>query len=98
MAVENDDFAWLEDMVIAGETIMRYAAGKSRGDLDSNEMLRDAIERQLEIFGEAARRLSAGLTDSYTQIPWHKIRATRHILAHDYDEIDYDIVWRIVTV
>ena len=60
-------------------------------------MLRHAVERNLEIIGEAARRLSLSFREETPQLPWRAIMATRHILAHEYDDVDIEIVWRIVT-
>jgi uncharacterized protein with HEPN domain len=97
MRPDRGDPAYLQDMLDAGEAIVRYVAGKSREDYDSNEMLRDAVERRIEIFGEAARRLSSPLMAAHPEIPWRKIMGTRHILAHDYDTVDPDMVWRIAT-
>jgi uncharacterized protein with HEPN domain len=55
------------------------------------------VERNIEIIGEAARRLSDDFRNQHPEIPWRVIMATRHILAHDYDAVDNDIVWRILT-
>src|SRR4051812_29616507 len=93
MPPEPGDPAALHDMLKAGETVVRYVAGKTREEFESDEMLRDAVERKIEIIGEAARRLSQSLQDSNPQIPWRKIVATRHVLAHDYDEVNNDVVW-----
>lgn len=97
MPPERTDAACLHDMQRAGETIARHLAGQTREDYEREELLRDAVERKLEIIGEAARRLSPAFREAHPQVPWRKIMATRHILAHDYDEIDNDIVWRIIT-
>jgi uncharacterized protein with HEPN domain len=95
--LDRTDAACLHDKLKAGEVVLRYLSGKSRKVYDQDEMLRDAVERKVEIFGEAARRLSKAPRDSYPEIPWRSIMATRHILAHDYDDVDHDILWRIVT-
>ena len=95
MPPEAHDAAQIHDMIRAGEGLLRHVAGRSRGDLDTNEMLRDAMERKIEIIGEAARSISDKFIEAHPEIPWRKIMATRHILAHDYDEVNYDIVWQI---
>jgi len=97
MPRSSSDGAAAFDMLRAAEATLRHTAGKSRDDYEREELLRHAVERSIEIMGEAARRLSPEFRDGNPQIPWHKIMATRHILAHDYDEVDNDIVWRIVT-
>jgi uncharacterized protein with HEPN domain len=61
-------------------------------------MLRRAVERVVEIIGEAARGISGGLRTAHPEVPWQQISATRHILAHEYGRIDNEIMWRIVTV
>ncbi|HEX8324567.1 MAG TPA: HepT-like ribonuclease domain-containing protein, partial [Tepidisphaeraceae bacterium] len=69
---------------------------QSRTDYEQNEMLRLAVERCIEIIGEAARRVPPAFRDANPQIAWRPIMATRHILAHDYDAVNNDTVWRIV--
>ncbi len=97
MPRERSDAAALFDMLEAAEAARRHVAGKSREDYEREEMLRDAVERKIEIIGEAARRISKEFREHHPEIPWRLIMATRHILAHDYDEVDNDIVWRILT-
>ncbi|HTV48630.1 MAG TPA: HepT-like ribonuclease domain-containing protein [Phycisphaerae bacterium] len=97
MAADNQDAARLLDMVEAAESISRHLTNKQRTDLDKNEMLGDALERQLEIFGEAARNISAEFQKMHPEIPWKKIISTRHILAHEYGRVNPDVLWRIVT-
>jgi len=89
--------AALADMLQAAEAIRRYLAGKTREDYEREDLLRHAVERNIEIIGEAARRLSNSFREGHPAIPWRPIMATRHILAHEYDEVDNDIIWRIVT-
>jgi uncharacterized protein with HEPN domain len=97
MPLERFDAACLHDMLKSAEAVGRYLTGKSRQDYEQDEMLRDAVERRIEIIGEAARRLSREFQEGHPGIPWRKIMATRHVVAHDYDEINNDIIWRIAT-
>ena len=85
-------------MLESARVIVRYVQGRTRDHLDDDEMLRDALERRIEIIGEAARGLSEALRDAHPEIPWKKIMATRHILAHEYYDVDRDILWRIATI
>ena len=96
MPPERAAAASLYDMLVAAERTLRLIAGKSREDYEQDEMLRLAIERSLEIIGEAARRLPSDFRDAHSHIAWRPIMATRHILAHDYDVVNNDTVWRIV--
>jgi uncharacterized protein with HEPN domain len=97
MQRERPAAASLSDMLQAAQTVLRYVTGKARADYDREDQLRHAVERNLEIIGEAARHLSKEFRDQHPDIQWRAIMATRHILAHDYDEVDNDIVWRIIT-
>jgi uncharacterized protein with HEPN domain len=97
MPRERSPAASLSDMLRAAEPALEHVAGKSREDYERQQLLRDGVERNIEIVGEAARRLTDAFRAAHPQISWRVIMATRHILAHDYDEVDNDIVWRIVT-
>jgi len=71
--------------------------GQTRGDLDSDEKLRLALTHLVELIGEAASQVPAGVQAGYPQIPWPKVIGTRHRLIHGYDSVDYDILWDTVT-
>jgi uncharacterized protein with HEPN domain len=96
MPPEVRDAALLHDMLNAARRAVGYAAGRSRADMDANPMFADAVIRRIEIVGEAARGVSQPFRDAHPEIPWRAITTTRHILAHDYDEVNHDIVWRII--
>jgi uncharacterized protein with HEPN domain len=52
------------------------------------------IERNLEIIGEAARRVSDDFRTAYASIPWQQIIGQRNILAHEYGQIDHELLFR----
>ena len=97
MRRERSEAASLYDMLQAAEATLRHVSGKSRDDYEQDELIRHAVERSIEIVGEAARRISKKFRDEHLEIPWRAVMATRNILVHDYDDVDNDIVWRIVT-
>lgn len=61
-----------------------------------NEMVYDAVIRNLEIIGEAARNIPQEFRDKYSTTDWRQISALRNILAHAYHGIDNEIVWDII--
>jgi uncharacterized protein with HEPN domain len=90
--------ATLLDMLRAAQLVVEWVQGRTHEDLVRDVFLRSAVERQVQIIGEAARRLDVAFLDAYPNIPWDKIIKSRHILVHDYDDLDYEVIWRIVTV
>jgi uncharacterized protein with HEPN domain len=56
-------------------------------------MLQSAIERKLEVFGEAAGRVSIEMQDAHPEIPWKDIKGVRVILAHKYSDVEVSVIW-----
>ena len=67
-------------------------------DYKRDRMLRAAVERHIEIIGEAAGKVSKTFREEHAEIPWRKIIAQRHVLAHQYGEIEDDLIWKVATV
>ncbi len=97
MLPEIKDHAALWDMLDAARAIREFAEGRSYGDYLANRMLRGAVERHLEIIGEAARRITPGFLTQTPQIAWQSIIGLRNILAHEYGEVRHDQIWMVVT-
>jgi uncharacterized protein with HEPN domain len=55
------------------------------------------MTRMLEIIGEAATRMTSDTRDQHSDVPWPQIVGLRHRLIHGYDQVDFDILWQIVT-
>jgi len=70
---------------------------RTRADLDTDRMLNLALVRLLEIIGEAANRVPAAHRDRHPQIPWSNLVGLRNRLIHAYDQVDFDILWEIVS-
>jgi uncharacterized protein with HEPN domain len=84
-------------MVDAVEAAARFAHGRSRADLDRDEMLRFALVRAVEVVGEAAGRVSPEAQAALPEVPWREIVAMRNRLVHAYLDINLDILWTTVT-
>jgi uncharacterized protein with HEPN domain len=98
MRPEDADRSYLLDMLSYARSAVRGVEGRSLEQFGADETCRLATERRIEIIGEAARRISPQFITDHPEIPWRKIIAQRHILAHEYGEIDTELIWRVVTV
>lgn len=78
--------------------ILKYTQNKSYDDFTFNEVLVKAIERCLEIIGEASKKIEPEFASNYPEVEWRKMAATRNIIIHNYTGIDYEVVWEIITV
>ena len=76
---------------------MQFTSGVTFLKYNRDRLIQSAIERQLEIMGEAARRVSKAYQDEHPEIPWRPIIGLRNILAHEYGEIKADRIWFIAT-
>ena len=94
----HDDTVALRHMCDHATEAISIAKGHSRNDLDTNRLLALSLIKLVEVVGEAAGRVSNTIKDAYPQIPWKEIVGTRNRLVHGYDEIDFDVLWRILSV
>jgi uncharacterized protein with HEPN domain len=88
---------YLEHIREAMGLIAHYVRGRQRSDLDRDPMLRQAIERNIEIISEASRRVPAALKARHPAVPWRDIAAIGNILRHEYPAVNRDIIWRVAT-
>ncbi len=87
----------LEDIRDAASFVMGAAQGRTVDDYRSDRLLRQAVERNFEIIGEAVNRLAKLDPDSAARISKHRqIIAFRHVLIHGYDLIDHRIAWSTI--
>ena len=75
---------------------VRLASGRTRGDLDADELFGLAMTRLLEVIGEAAARVSPATREHHPQIPWLPIAGMRNRLIHAYDKVDFNVLWDVV--
>jgi uncharacterized protein with HEPN domain len=98
MPPERSDAALLWDMLDSARAVVAVARPLSFEQYLVRRTERRAIERELEIIGEAARHVSESFRKLHPHIPWNQIAAQRHRLSHEYGEIKHDLIWRVVTV
>jgi len=92
----RDDTILLRDMLDYARRAVDALAGKSRDSLESDKVLAGALERFVEVIGEAASRLSDETRDANPEVPWHEIISMRNRLVHGYFAVDLDILWTVV--
>lgn len=85
----------LEDILECAGKIARYTKGISIEVFRQNNMLQDAVVRNLEIIGEAVRKLPEDFLEKHPDLPWREIAALRNILAHAYFGLDLEIIWTL---
>ena len=90
---------YVAHMLDAIERINRYTRGKSLSAFAADEQLQDAVIRNLEIIGEAARNIETHAPDFARQhggIPWAALYAMRNRVAHGYWSVDWAVVWQVI--
>ena len=90
----NRDQLYLKHILDAIEKITDYVS-VGYDDFMSHSHWQDAVIRQLEIIGEATKKISTDLRALYPGVPWRRIAGLRDILIHDYMGVDLDAVWQI---
>lgn len=98
MQFDESDTALLWDMLQAARAVSDFVAGKTYEEFLGDELLKAAVERKVEIIGEAAGKVSAEAKRLLPQIPWKQTIGQRHILAHHYGKIRPDAIWKVTTM
>jgi len=96
--MQPEDAVLVRDMIEYTRRAIEAARGRDRSHLDTDPVLSAALERFVEVIGEAASKTSDALRQSAHDIPWREIIGMRNRLAHGYASVDQQILWDVVTV
>jgi uncharacterized protein with HEPN domain len=94
--MKRDETVYLRHILDAVSAIAEYLQGVSEEDFKRNRLLQDGVIRQLQIIGEATKRLSGDFRAAHPHIPWQDIAGMRDKLTHDYLGVDTETVWLTV--
>jgi len=92
----KDDNVFIKHMLDEVNFITKEIKGLDYEDLVSNETLKRAIVRSLEIIGEAAKNLSKGFKDEHSNIKWRELAGLRDKLIHYYFGVKWERVWDVI--
>ena len=94
MSFEPRDY--LRHILAEIDYLIERSAGLTGEAFRSDETLRRAFVRSIEVIGEAAKKVPDSYRDQYPEIEWRSMAGMRDRLIHDYLGVDYDLVWDVV--
>jgi len=88
--------AYLNDILSSIKKIEQYTKNMSFREFNQNELIQDGVVRNLEIIGEAAKKIPSDVKRLKPGIEWRKLAGLRDILIHDYFGVDLVIIWDVI--
>lgn len=87
----------LQDILDSIDRVQRYTDGMTFASFCADDKTIDAVVRNFEIIGEAARHIPQNIETRYPQVPWVEMRGMRNLLIHEYFGISLPILWHTLT-
>jgi uncharacterized protein with HEPN domain len=88
---------FLRDMLESARKIMRFTAGAKLETFVANEIMYDAVLYNLQVLGEAAKKIPDPIRQGHPEIDWRGVAGLRDVLSHAYFAVDDAALWRIVS-
>ena len=92
----RDYEVYLEDILQAITKIRQYTAGLSPAAFAGDAKTLDAVVRNLEVIGEAAKTIPEAIRSEHPEVDWKKLVGLRNILIHEYFGVDAELIWDII--
>ncbi len=92
----RDYEVYLEDILQAITKIRQYTAGLSPAAFAGDAKTVDAVVRNLEVIGEAAKTIPEALRSQHPEVDWKRLVGLRNILIHEYFGVDAELIWDII--
>lgn len=87
---------FIEDIIKAIYKIEKYTGDFNFEMFKENELVIDAVIRNLTVIGEASKHIPKNIREEYSNLPWKRIVGLRNIATHGYFKIDLKIIWEII--
>jgi len=92
----RDYEVYLEDILQAITKIRQYTTGLSPAAFAEDTKTLDAVVRNLEVIGEAAKTIPKAIRSQHPEVEWKKLVGLRNILIHEYFGLDAELIWDII--
>ncbi len=89
----KDDIIFLEHILECSSKIIMFIGDMSESDFVNDEKTQSAVIRELEVIGEASKRISENYKNKHSEIPWKLMAGMRDVLIHDYEGVDVFTIW-----